>query len=326
MTAPADSRVAGLELQEPDRLYAEMARIRQFEDMAERLFMRNEMTGSIHLSQGQEAIPVGVCAVLEDFDLIAATYRGHGACLAKGSDMTALFAELLGRESGICGGRAGSMNIVDLERGVIGCFSIVGGSIAAGTGAALALQLRNSEALAVAFFGDGAVNQAYFHECLNFAAVRKLPIVYVCENNQYGEFTPWASVTAGAGIASRGAAYGLPFADVDGNDVFAVMGAVAEAVGRAREGGGPTLVECQTYRYKGHSRHDDPRRYRPPGELEEWLERDPLRTLARRLDPNVVAEIDEAVRTEVEAALAAALAGPMADPRTLVGATKEENA
>ena len=323
MTAAPASQTGAVSRQELERLYSEMARIRHFEDMAERLFMQNEMTGSIHLSQGQEAIPVGVCTALEEGDVIAATYRGHGACLAKGSDMTGLFAELLGRETGTCGGRAGSMNIVDLEAGVIGCFSIVGGSIAAATGAALAAQVKKTGSVTVAFFGDGAVNQAYFHECLNFAAVRNLPVVYVCENNQYGEFTPWAAVTAGAGISSRAAAYGLPSADIDGNDVLAVIAASTEAVGRAREGEGPTLVECQTYRHKGHSRHDDPRRYRPAGELEEWLERDPLRVLGRRLEAGVITAIDTTVRAEVDAALATARNAPLADPSRPATATSE---
>ena len=212
-----------------------MVRIRVFEDVSQRLFLANEIEGSIHLYQGEEAVAVGVCTALEPEDAIAATYRGHGVLLAAGSDPCRLFAEMLGRETGLCGGRAGSMNVVDLEHGVIGCFAIVGGSIAAATGAALASQLREDDTVAVAFFGDGAVNQAYFHECLNFAGVRKLPVVYVCENNQYGEFTPYATVTAGGRIHPARQAYGLPGVEVDGNDVDAVR---AAARGSRRSGPG----------------------------------------------------------------------------------------
>ena len=184
-------------------LYERMVRIRQLEDTVHRLFLNNEVEGTTHLYQGQEAVAVGVCDLLEPGDTVAATYRGHGACLAMGVDQAALLGEFLGRETGTNGGRGGSMNVIDLDHGVIGCFGIVGGSIAAATGAALASQLRKDGTVAVAFFGDGAVNQAYFHECLNFAGVRRLPIVYVCENNLYGEWTAMGAVTAGGSI-SRG--------------------------------------------------------------------------------------------------------------------------
>lgn len=304
-------------------LYESMLRIRLFEDAAHRLFMQNEIEGSIHLYQGQEAVSVGVCAVLEPRDTIAATYRGHGAILARGCSAEALFAELLGRETGVCGGRAGSMNVVDLEHGIIGCFAIVGGSIGAATGAALAIQVRREPAIAVAFFGDGAVNQAYFHECLNFAAVRKLPVVYVCENNQYGEFTPYAAVTAGGKIAARAAAYGFAGVEVDGNDALAVRDAARQAGKRAREGGGPTLIECLTYRQKGHSRHDDPRRYRPQNELEAWLARDPLTVMGSSLEPDAIETIKTRVSDEIAAALKAARSAPAADPNKSASATKE---
>ena len=194
------------------------------------------------------------------------------------------------------------MNVVDLEHDVIGCFGIVGGSIAAATGAALASDLTGDGTVAVAFFGDGAVNQAYFHECLNLAAVRRLPIVYACENNLYGEWTPMEKVTAGGQIAPRADAYGIPASDVDGNDVLAVREAAREAVTRARDGGGPTFLECRTYRHKGHSRVD-PGKYRPKEEVEDWLARDPLPRLAERLTPGSAERIDEAVEREIEAAL-----------------------
>ena len=315
---------ASIQTRELERLYAQMLRIRLFEDEAHRLFMRNEIEGSIHLYQGQEAVAVGVCSLLEPpRDVVAATYRGHGVCLALGSEPARLFGELLGRENGLCGGRSGSMNVVDLEHGLLGCFAIVGGSLAAATGAALASKLRHDRGVAVAFFGDGAANQAYFHESINLAAVLGLPIVYVCENNQYGEFTPTAAVTAGGSIAARAAAYGLPGVVVDGNDVLAVRAAAAEAVERARSAGGPTLLEAQTYRHKGHSRHDDPRRYRPAGELEAWIERDPLAAAVARLEPEAAERMAAAAAREIADALDEARAAPPADPTRPASATKE---
>jgi TPP-dependent pyruvate/acetoin dehydrogenase alpha subunit len=298
-------------------LYERMLRIRLLEDAVHRLFLANEIEGTTHLYQGQEAVAVGVCDLLEPGDTVAATYRGHGAALAMGTDQTALLAELLGRETGTNGGRGGSMNVIDLQNGLIGCFGIVGGSIAAATGAALAAQLKRDGAVAVAFFGDGAVNQAYFHECLNFAAVRKLPVVYVCENNLYGEWTSMFAVTGGSDIAGRAAAYGMPGVVTDGNDVLAVRETAATAVARARAGEGPTLIEAKTYRHKGHSRVD-PGKYRPKAEVEEWLTRDPIPRLASYLDDDTVERIHDEVEAELEAALAAARAAaqPTVAPTT----------
>ena len=225
-------------------------------------------------------MPVGVCLALEPDDYVAGTYRGHGHALAKGTEPEPLAAEMLGRATGVCGGRAGSMNVIDLQHGLVGCFGIVGGSIAAATGAALSASRQGK--VAAAFFGDGAANQGYFHECLNFAKVLDLPAVFVCENNFYGEFTPMATVTGGGEIAPRGAAYGIPSKVVDGNDLWAVREAALEAVERARSGGGPTLLECQTYRHYGHSK-SDPGTYRPEGELDSWMARDPIELARRRL-------------------------------------------
>ena len=220
----------------PDRrwldAYGRMLLIRHFENEMQRLFLKGEVHGTTHLAAGQEAVPVGVCLALEPGDYAAGTYRGHGHALAKGTDPAALAAEMLGRAGGVCGGRAGSMNIVDLEHGLVGCYGIVGGSIGAATGAALSAKRQGR--VAVAFFGDGAANQAYFHECLNFAVVHALPAVFVCENNFYGEFTPMQNVTGGRDIAARAAAYGMESALVDGNDLWAVEEAAREAVGRAR--------------------------------------------------------------------------------------------
>lgn len=292
-----------------ESLYERMLGIRLLEDAVHRLFLNNEVEGTTHLYQGQEAVAVGVCDVLEPGDTVAATYRGHGACLAMGVDQTALLAEFLGRETGTNGGRGGSMNVIDLERGVIGCFGIVGGSIAAATGASLASQLKRDGSVAIAFFGDGAVNQAYFHECLNFAGIRKLPVVYVCENNLYSEWSALAAVTAGGAILPRAEGYGMPGIEVDGNDVLAVRAAAADAVARARRGDGPTLLEAKTYRHKGHSRVD-PGKYRPKEEVDDWLTRDPLPRLAARLDDETVARIHEQVSQHLDESLTAARTAP----------------
>jgi TPP-dependent pyruvate/acetoin dehydrogenase alpha subunit len=290
-----------------------MLLIRHFENEMQRLFLKGEVHGTTHLAAGQEAVPVGVCLALEPGDYVTGTYRGHGHALAKGTDPAALAAEMLGRAGGVCGGRAGSMNVIDLEHGLVGCYGIVGGSIAAATGAALSAKRQGR--VAVAFFGDGATNQAYFHECLNFAVVHALPAVFVCENNFYGEFTPMQKVTGGRDIAARGAAYGIRSALVDGNDLWAVEGAAREAVTRARGEHSPTLLECQTYRHYGHSK-SDPATYRPKEEVERWLERDPLK-LARERLLAMGADVEAAEREAREAmdrAVEVALASPYPEP------------
>jgi acetoin:2,6-dichlorophenolindophenol oxidoreductase subunit alpha len=296
--------------------YARMLLIRLFEGEMHRLFLQGHIHGTTHLSSGQEAVPVGICSALDPHDYVAGTYRGHGHALAKGTDPEALAAEMLGRATGICGGRAGSMNVIDLEHGLVGCFGIVGGSIAAATGAALSAARQGR--VAAAFFGDGAANQGYFHECLNFAKVLQLPVVFVCENNFYGEFTPMADVTAGGDIAARGAAYGLQSRVVDGNDLWAVRAAGLEAVESARSGAGPTLLECQTYRHYGHSK-SDPATYRPKDEVDRWMGRDPLALARGRLLESDLEEREiEAVETEtserIERAVEAALEAPFPDP------------
>jgi TPP-dependent pyruvate/acetoin dehydrogenase alpha subunit len=301
--------------------FARMHLIREFETSMHRLFLAGEVHGTTHLGAGQEAVAVGTCMALRPDDYVAGTYRGHGHALAKGTPPEPLVAEMLGRATGVCGGRAGSMNVVDVEHGLIGCYGIVGGSIAATVGAAMSAKRQGG--VAVAFFGDGAVNQAYFHECLNMAKVLLLPAVFVCENNFYGEFTPMGSVTAGGDIAGRARAYDMPSAVVDGNDLWAVYEAASEAVERARSGGGPTLLECQTYRHYGHSK-SDPAPYRPKEEVERWLARDPLKLArARLLEEGVTEErIDEAEAessTLIEQAVAGALAAPYPDPDRVAG-------
>ena len=240
--------------------YGRMLLIRHFENEMQRLFLKGEVHGTTHLAAGQEAVPVGVCLALEPGDYVAGTYRGHGHALAKGTDPAALAAEMLGRAGGVCGGRAGSMNVIDLEHGLVGCYGIVGGSIAAATGAALSAKRQGR--VAVAFFGDGATNQAYFHECLNFAVVHALPVVFVCENNFYGEFTPMQKVTGGRDIAARGAAYGIASALVDGNDLWAVRG--RRPRGRRRARAASTRRRCSSARPTATTATRSPTR-RPTG-------------------------------------------------------------
>jgi TPP-dependent pyruvate/acetoin dehydrogenase alpha subunit len=296
-------------------LYRRMALIRGFEDRVQSLFLKGHIHGTTHLCSGQEATEVGVASLLRPSDRVAGTYRGHGHALALGLEPQKLMDELLGRASGVCGGRAGSMNVIDLEHGLIGCFGIVGGSIAAATGAALAL--RDSGNVAVAFFGDGAVNQAYFYECLNFAKVFSLPALYVCENNVYGEYTRSEDVTAGTAI-TRVEAMELPAQVIDGNDLWTVREAAGTALEDVRAGNGPAFVEALTYRFVGHSR-SDPGKYRPEGELDSWRERDPLVVARARLvedgvSPEELDALETDVAAELDAIEEAALAAPFPDP------------
>ena len=319
MSTRTDSgATAALDADQLAALYRRMVTIRGVEDRLQSLFLRGEVYGTTHLYSGQEAVAVGFASVLREGDRVACTYRGHGHLLANGTDPEGLIAEMLGRASGVNGGRSGSMNIVDPEHRVLGCYGIVGGSIAAATGAALSL--RGTGAVAVAYFGDGATNQAYFFECLNFAKVLGLPAVFVCENNGYGEYTAFEQVTAG-GIVARAAAFELPVTEVDGMDVEAVRSAAAAVVGRVRAGGGPEFVEARTYRFVGHSR-SDPGAYRPEGELDRWRERDPLTVAAARLRDlglaeDAVAAIAAEVAAELDAAEASALAAPFPEPSLL---------
>lgn len=307
----------GLEGRELDAaLYRQMLLIRRFEERVQSLFLRGEVYGTTHLYSGQEAVATGFASALVDGDRVACTYRGHGHALAAGTETEALLAEMLGRATGVNGGRAGSMNIVDPDHGLIGCYGIVGGSIAAATGAALALKGKGS--IAVAYFGDGATNQAYFFECLNFAKVLDLPVVFVCENNGYGEYTPTEAVTAGP-IVARATGMGLRATEVDGMDAWAVRTAALQVTARVRAGGGPEFVEAKTYRFVGHSR-SDPGKYRPPGELERWQERDPLVVgeyyLRRehRFGDGEIRTIADSVADELARIEESALAAPFPEP------------
>ena len=296
-------------------LFRTMVLIRRFEEATQRLFLRGDVYGSTHLCVGQEAVSAGVVGALEERDWLACTYRGHGHVLARGCDPQAFIDELVGRATGMCGGRAGSMNVVDISRHLIGCFGIVGGSIGAATGVALAL--RGTGAVAVALFGDGAANQAYFHESLNFAKVNALPVLFVCENNGYGEFTPTERTTPG-GIVARAAALEIPASRVDGQDLFAVRAAALHAAAQARTDG-PIFLEARTYRYSDHAR-GDPVQYRPEGEMERWKARDPIELARKRLVDDLLVpgealdQIVADVERQIEQMCERALGAPFPDP------------
>ncbi|GAA4236166.1 alpha-ketoacid dehydrogenase subunit alpha/beta [Actinomadura meridiana] len=294
------------------RLYRTMALIRGFETEAARLLRSGALTGNLHLSLGQEAVAAGVCDVLTPADTITTTHRGHGHCLAKGGDPRRMFAELAGRRTGYCKGRAGSMHIADPGSGILGATAIVGGGLPIAVGAAWSAQVRGVADVAVAFFGDGAVAEGAFHESLNLAALWRLPVVFVCENNQYAELLP-VGMHLAADPYRYAEPYGIPGVRVDGNDVVAVRAAADEAVRRARRGEGPTLLEAVTYRWSGHY-EGDPERYRDRAEVEEWKGRDPLVRLRAGMAEGLAEQIDEEVRRSLDDAAAVALDDPVAGP------------
>jgi TPP-dependent pyruvate/acetoin dehydrogenase alpha subunit len=294
------------------RIYRQMLLIRGFEELVQSLFLKGEVYGTTHLYSGQEAVASGVASVLEERDRVAATYRGHGHALAVGVDPQKLLDEMLARETGINGGRAGSMNVNSPADRLIGSFGIVGGSIAAATGAALALK-RTTGGVAVAYFGDGAMNQGYVFECLNFCQVLKLPLVFVCENNGYGEYTAFRSVTAGE-IRARAEVMGVPAETIDGMTVWTVREAAERALAHARGGNGPAFIEALTYRFVGHSR-SDPGAYRPHGELDEWRARDPIVLLRAQLEaegvePARLEELEQEVNDDLDRMREIGLAAP----------------
>jgi pyruvate dehydrogenase E1 component alpha subunit len=301
------------------RIHLTMVRIRQFEQRAIELFMAGELPGFLHSCLGQEAVPAGVCAALREDDYITSTHRGHGHVIAKGLSFDRMMAELYGRTTGYCKGKGGSMHIADFSQGVLGANGIVGAGIPIATGAALSAQMRRSGQVVVAFFGDGATSQGAFHEAANLAAVWNLPVVYVCENNLYAVSTPVSRQMRVNSVAQRAAAYGFPGVTVDGNDPLAVYEAARAAVERARSGGGPTLLECRTYRWMGHY-IGDPATYRPAEEVAWWKERDPLALFERKLietdicSQEEIQRVHEQVRAELEAAIEFARQSPAPAP------------
>jgi TPP-dependent pyruvate/acetoin dehydrogenase alpha subunit len=296
-----------------EALYRKVALIRRFEDRVYRLFLEGEIPGTLHQYQGQEAVAAGVCSTLRLDDWITSTHRPHGHALAKGVVTREAMAELYGKATGCCGGKGGSMHLGDPAVGMLPAIAIVAGGNTIVTGLGLAMKLRKSDQVAACFFGEGATNEGAFHEGLNFSAVEQLPVVWVCENNLYGASTPYGRVSLVPDVAERAKVYGIPSQIVDGMDAAAVREACAVAVERARNGGGPTLLECKTYRFTGHSR-SDARGYRTREEEQEWAQRDPLIVLAARLDEETVARLEAEVKAELDEAVEFARSSPYPDP------------
>ncbi|MFE7444907.1 thiamine pyrophosphate-dependent dehydrogenase E1 component subunit alpha [Streptomyces chartreusis] len=299
--------------------YEQMTVIRRTEKAAHDLFLQGLVKGTTHLAAGHEAVAVGASAALRPGDYVFATYRGHHHAMARGATPEECLAELMSRATGLCGAKGGSMHLTKASTGMLGSYAIVGAHLPMAAGAAWSARLRGTDQIAVAFFGDGATNIGAFHEALNLAAVWKLPVLFVCENNLYMEYTPIADVTAvPRPAADRAPAYGIEGEVVDGNDVVAVQEAVARLAARARAGDGPALLEAQTYRHFGHSRAD-PATYRPAEEVERWLKHDPLdlargRLVGMGVSEAVLSEVDERATTVVQRAVEAAKAAPPPDP------------
>jgi TPP-dependent pyruvate/acetoin dehydrogenase alpha subunit len=300
-------------------LYKQMVQIRRFEEELFRLFLNRPMPGSMHQYVGQEAVAVGVCAHLAKEDYVTSTHRGHGHCIAKGVEIKAIMAEMFAKKTGCCKGMGGSMHIADFGVGMLGANAIVGAGIPIATGAGWSCKARYPGRVSVAFFGEGAANEGAFHEGINLAAVWRLPVVFVCENNLYNFSVHYKKTMLLDNVADRAVAYGIPGQVVDGMDLLAVSGAAGEAIKRARQGDGPTLLECKTYRFMGHSRFE-PAGYRPKEEVEEWKKRDPLTMFRQGLLKSLevseaeIEEIDRAVAKEIEEAVAFAEQSPDPEP------------
>ena len=300
-------------------LYKSMVQIREFEEQVQRSFLEGLVQGTTHLCQGQEAVCAGACLALREDDYVTNTYRGHGHCLARGIDMQAAFAELFGRATGLCGGLGGSMHFTDVRRGLLGAFGIVGAGLPVAVGAGLAAQLAGAGQVSVTFFGDGAVNIGAFHEAMNIAQVWRLPVLFICENNLYGEYTRINFTTPFEDLVKRADGYAMNAMMVDGNDVEAVFNAVSAAAAAARSGTGPTFIECKTYRQRGHSR-TDPAKYRDPAEVHAWLARDPITLYREKLKNSGTlsdAQADDIVaewRRQILAAAKGAAGAPFPDP------------
>jgi TPP-dependent pyruvate/acetoin dehydrogenase alpha subunit len=301
--------------------YGTMARIRAFEEAVGRRFRDGDIHGFVHTSIGQEAAATGACAALRDGDYLTTTHRGHGHCLAKGADATAMMAELFGRETGTCRGRGGSMHLAQADLGILGANGIVGAGIPIAVGAALAARSAGAGAVAVAFFGEGAVHSGAFHEGVGLSVAWQVPVIFACENNHYAEFTPSEGSWNGPSLVDRAASYGMTAISVDGNDVFAVEDAMSELVAAARAGEGPAFVELRTYRMGGHY-EGDATPYRPDDEVERWRSADPLARARAALEPLGALDradaLDAAAAAEIEAAVDEALAAPYPDPASVL--------
>ena len=301
--------------------YRQMCRIRTFEQQVLTLDKAGLVQGTAHLYIGMEAIAVGACAVMRQEDQLTSTHRGHGHCIARGLDMNRMMAEILGRASGYCCGKGGSMHITDISRGMLGADGIVGGGIPIAVGAALGVRLKGMDSVVFSFFGDGASNQGSFHEALNLAGVLRLPVVFICENNLWALSMPFAESTAGQSVSHRAAAYGMAGKQVDGNDVEAVFEAVAKMAKSARQGGGPSLLECRSYRWQPHSIFTR-KEIRPAKEIEQWKRRDPIERYRTRVLKSKVAtaealgRIETEVTAEVDAAVQFAKQSPPPDPES----------
>jgi pyruvate dehydrogenase E1 component alpha subunit len=301
-------------------LYERMLLIRRTEERLRDEGAAGKLPGAVHLYIGQEAVAAGVCAHLGDRDYVTSTHRGHGHYLAKGGDLNAMLAEIWGKREGICRGMGGSMHVADISKGILGANGIVGAGLAIATGAAFGARLDGDGKVAVCFFGDGAANQGVLMETLNVSTLWQLPVIFVCENNTFSEFTPSREVTAGS-IADRARAFKMPTAEVDGNDAVAVWRAAGEAVLRGRGGGGPSFIEAHTYRIQGHFEAESfvlgGGRYREEAEIEEWRGKDPLERLRARLvssGASALGALDSRVLRQVGQAVAFAEAGEQADP------------
>jgi pyruvate dehydrogenase E1 component alpha subunit len=300
-------------------MYKRMLEIRFFEEKVFDLYAQNLVPGTIHLYLGEEAVAVGVCSLLKKDDYITSTHRGHGHCIAKGAELKRTMAEILGKKTGYCKGKGGSMHIADFKIGMLGATAVVGAGLPIAVGAGLSAKLRKTDQVVACFFGEGASNQGTFHESINMASIWKLPVIFVCENNLYAMGTRQSRVMAIENVADRAVAYGIPGVVVDGNDVLAVYEATEKAVERARKGEGPTLIECKTYRHKGHSRVD-PAKYRPREEVEEWLAKDPIKRFKEKLlqtntlTESKIQQIEKEISDEIEEAVKFAMESPYPAP------------
>jgi pyruvate dehydrogenase E1 component alpha subunit len=306
-------------------LYEKMVTIRLFEEKIQDLYARGAVPGLVHLYIGEEAVAAGACAGLKKGDYITSTHRGHGHVIAKGAELKYMMAELFGKKTGYCKGKGGSMHIADVEIGILGANGIAGGGLPIAVGAGLSAKLRNTDQVTVCFFGDASSNNGTFHESLNFAAVHRLPVVFVCENNLYGISVSQKQHQAIQDISIRAVAYNMPGVTVDGNDVLAVYEAVGKAIQRARTGEGPTLVECKTYRWRGHHEGDpnQGRRYRTIEEVREWIEKCPIKRFEEKLvgekvlNEIKIKNIREKIGNEIEDAVEFANQSPFPDAQDI---------